>query len=58
MDSLDMPDSLQTFRQQGALVWRQFLKFLRQHLEFFGSHRRTYLTDSYGNSRNHYLTVT
>ena len=58
IDGLYVPDFLQTFRQKRSLVWRQFLKFFRQGLEFFSSHHCTYLTDSYGNSIGHYLTGT
>ncbi len=58
IDGLYVSDLLQTFRQQRSLVWRQFLEVFRQRLEFFGSHHRSYLTDSYGNSVDHYLTVT
>lgn len=51
-------DIAQTFDQEPPLVWCQFLKVLRQCLKFVGSHRCSYLTDSWEFNVGHYLTVT
>jgi len=40
------------------LMRRQFFEFCRQNMKFFGFHRSTYLIDWYGDSIDHYLTVT
>jgi hypothetical protein len=39
-------------------VRRQLVQIFGQCLKFFRSHRRTYLTDYYSDSIDHYLTVT
>ena len=55
---LNVPNLVQTVYQQASLMRRQFFKFCRHHLEFFGFHRSTYLVDWYGDSIDLYLTVT
>lgn len=58
IDGLDVPNLSQALLQKSSLVRCQLLKLFRQCLEFFGSHRFTYLTDSYEISIDHYLKVT
>ena len=57
-DSLNVFNLVQTIHQQASLMRRQFFKFCRHHLECFSFHRSTYLIDCYGDSIDHYLTVT
>ena len=58
LNRLYVSDFSQTLRQQRPLVGRQPIQFFGQRLKFFRFHRKTYLTDYYRYSIDHYLTVT
>ena len=57
-DGLNVFNLVQTIYQNASLMRRQFLKLCRQGMKFFGFHHSTYLIDWYGDSIDHYLTVT
>ena len=57
-DCLNVLNLVQAIHQNASLMRRQFFKFCRQNMKFFGFHRSTYPIDWYDDSIDHYLTVT